>query len=432
MKDENNLLKVELDNLHHQSSSLANELSLKTIHQSELSDFLSVLKMSQDALNSEKAELTRKMDELLKENQNAINENNKLILAMLKIKEDSMEKQNDIMDIMNQLKQRASSIDKEEEEYEVIDCESKPEDNYRVRNTRIFAPHKLLVSFKAHEVEGITLAFNANGSVLLTSGNEKSLKTWDYLCGSEKQSFFGSNHAILSVAVAESNDLVLAGSSSGEGFIWNSFNLKLKHKLNGHVGKVNGTGFVKFGREAVTGAEDRTVKFWDVTRGYCTRSVQVSSAIYTLTICKEDSSIITGHKDGNLMILYPKSSKLTKLCSESSAISGCCLSPCGNYLGYLTRNHKIIVRDLRMMEVLARLGHKNFLCPGTNTAISFSLDSKFLTSGSFNGKVFTWRMDGNCDSVLQAGEKPVLAVQWHPCESQVVSLDYSGNLSVWA
>jgi len=382
-------------------------------------------------LITEKTELTKKLDDLLIENQKTRIENHNYISAMLKMKEDSMKRQDEIFEIMSQLKIRESSI---EDDFELIECEPSPSSltqSYQVRNVRVSAPHKLVISYKAHEFEGITLGYNTTGTVLLTAGNEKLLKTWDYLCGVERQSFSGASHAILSISVPESNDLVLAGSSSGEGYIWNSLNMKLKHKLNGHASKVNGTGFIKYGREAVTGSEDRTIKFWDVTRGYCTKSVQVHSIIYSLSVYKEDSSIITGHKDGDLMIFYPKAAKSTKLGSEASAISGTCLSPCGNYLACLTRNHKVIVRDMRMMEVLIKLSHKSFLCPGAKTGISFSLDSRFLSSGSFNGNIYSWRLDGNCDSILHAGAKPVLAVEWNPDESQLTSLDSTGQLSVW-
>jgi WD40 repeat protein len=118
--------------------------------------------------------------------------------------------------------------------------------------------------------------------------------------------------------------------------------------------------------------------------------------------------------------------------TETSAISGTCFSPCGNYFACLTRNHKISVRDMRMMEVLVRLSHKSFLCPGAKTGISFSSDSRFLSCGSFNGNIFNWRLDGSCDGILHAGNKPVLAVEWNPNESQLASLDYSGYLSVWS
>ena len=431
MKEEVERLREEYNKkneIKNSKSRIFEELS----HQDqELTEFARNLESSYQLLMQEKDEMNRKVDSLLSENQKLIRESHNIITQMLKVKEESMSRQDEILSIMDQLKIRSQSVDESVNDYEILDepeCESF---QYKSHSFKISLPHKNLITFTAHEVEGILLAYNNGGSMVLSSGGERRIKVWDHLSGFERKSFSGYNQSIISLSLSDSNDLVLGGCSSGAGYLWNFLSSKLKHKLNGHGLKINGTAFTKFGSQAVTGSEDLTLRFWDVNTGYCVRNSNMSSVLYSMTNNSSDSSILTGHKDGSFHLWLQNSSKSTKLFSESSSVTSCEFSSCGNYVSGQLRNNKLVVFDMRMMEALHRFSHKELKCPGIKSGISFSPSSRFISCGSFNGKIFTWSLTGNDFGVIYCSDKPVVSVKWNPEESQVSAIDISGAISVW-
>ena len=397
----------------------------------DLTEFVRNLESSYHLLMDEKDEMTRKVDSLLNENQKLIRESHNIITQMLKVKEESMSRQDEILTIMQQIKIRSDSVDESLNDYEVLDSPEEDTYQYKSHSLKISLPHKNLITFTAHEVEGILLAYNKGGSMVLSSGAERRIKVWDHLSGFERKSFSGYNQSIISLSLSESNDLVLGGCSSGAGYLWNFLSSKLKHKFNGHVMKITGTGFTKFGSQAVTGSEDLTLRFWDVNTGYCVRNSNMSSILYSMACNQSDSSILTGHKDGTFHLWLQNSTKSTKLFSESSSVTSCEFSPCGNYISGQLRNNKLLVFDMRMMEELHRFSHKDLKCPGIKSGISFSPSSRFISCGSFNGKIFTWSLAGNDFGVIYCSDKPVVSVKWNPEESQMSAIDSSGVISVW-
>ena len=50
----------------------------------------------------------------------------------------------------------------------------------------------------------------------------------------------------------------------------------------------------------VSGSLDRTIKFWDITKGVYTRTISTFSSCYSLATTNIDNIIVSGHNDGTL------------------------------------------------------------------------------------------------------------------------------------
>ena len=410
----------------------------------EISDYSHKLSLSKHHLSIEKEGLEKDLDSLLSHYQDLNIANQDLIRRMMDMKEDQISKMNEMIDLERSFKNKEIELNDLElsmkansfiSDYNMLDVDDFDSAKYTSLYKPMKAPRKKVYYLQGHEVEGTLLVYNNSGSCFLTSGNENMIKMWDSCSCLEKQSLRGFLQSIVSICVSPTDDLVLGGSSNFSAYLWNTLSTKLKHTLTGHCGKITGVGFLRSNIEAVTVSEDKTVKIWSLDKGYCLNTIGTASTIYALAVDNNTHVIITGHKDGAVRIHTAKSKRGVKnLAVQRSSISGLSLSPCGNYLGIATRDHAVIVKDLRMGEQLWKLTHKQYMCPGIRTLGGFSSDSRMLSVGSFNGDVLTWNVtDGNIESVVSGWHnKPVLAVQWSSCDNQVGSIDSGGFIGVWA
>ena len=158
--------------------------------------------------------------------------------------------------------------------------------------------------------------------------------------------------AILSISVSPSDDALLAGSSNCVAYLWN-INGKLKHVMTGHCGKITGVGFLRNNHEGITGSEDKTMKIWDLDKGFCLRTISTPSIIYSLTVNPDNMIIISGHKDGAVRLFKSNSNKMINcIANLRSSVTCCSLSKCTNFLSLTSRDNAIVIYDLRMNQQL--------------------------------------------------------------------------------
>lgn len=396
-----------------------------------LTEFEKKLSISKNILSSEKLQLEEKTNNLIQEKETLIRTNSELRERLINMTEDLMNKENEINSLSQIINRKKSFID----DYEIIEPEQDV-DLYKSLPLMVsLPPRRCLTSIQGHEVEGESLIYNSNGSCLISSGNEKHLKVWDSLSLSERPMIRGFTHAIISMRTSFTDEYLFAGCSNAYAYLWSLRNGRIKHTLTGHAGKINGVGFLSGNHEGITASEDKTVRCWEMEKGYCIQTLGTPSIIYALEIMSSERCFLTGHKDGHVRMYSNKSKKpVDEVSKQNSPISSLCLSPCGNLTAIGTRENMITIVDMRMLDTLHNITHKLYQCPSLRNTISFSKDSRYLIAGSFSGDIIIWdTIHGTVDYVLKGShKKPVVSVQWSPYENNVASLDTSGLISVWA
>jgi target of rapamycin complex subunit LST8 len=72
--------------------------------------------------------------------------------------------------------------------------------------------------------------------------------------------------------------------------------------LEGHTGNVTSLGFQKDGRYLYTGSEDGTLKIWDLSNPYCSRSFNVGAPVNSVCLRTDRDEFITGDQNGCVKI----------------------------------------------------------------------------------------------------------------------------------
>ena len=121
---------------------------------------------------------------------------------------------------------------------------------------------------KGHKFEVNSIAFSPNGRSLVSASDDQSVRIWNIRGGSSKvlpvapglvPSFF------FSVSLSPNGLFVAASNLDGSLWIWDSRTHKLVATWQGHGSDVYCTEFTPDGKGLMSGSEDQTVKYWDVS-----------------------------------------------------------------------------------------------------------------------------------------------------------------------
>ncbi|XP_039050878.1 autophagy-related protein 16-like [Hibiscus syriacus] len=166
--------------------------------------------------------------------------------------------------------------------------------------------------------------------------------------GSLIQNLSGCLGSVLDLAITHDNSFVIAASSSNRdvksGRIW--------HSLTGHKDKVCAVDVSKVSsRHVVSAAYDRTIKMWDLQKGYCTNTIVFHSNCNALCFSTVGLTICSGHVDGNLRLRDIQTGKLvSEVAAHSLPITSISLSRNRNVVLTSGRDSLHNLFDIRSLE----------------------------------------------------------------------------------
>ena len=79
-------------------------------------------------------------------------------------------------------------------------------------------------------------------------------------------------------------------------------NNKLLNTFTGHIDYVNCVKTLNAQQHGLTGSSDRTIREWDFNTKNMVRKYNCISGCYTIAIAPDDSFILSGHKDGSILL----------------------------------------------------------------------------------------------------------------------------------
>ena len=120
------------------------------------------------------------------------------------------------------------------------------------------------------------LTFTCDGRGLLAGGEDRALRLWEVNVGG------GGN-------VSSSPSSSMLGSG------------RVRHTLTGHTAKVTCCAASPADpRCALSAGSDRSVKLWDLRRGFCSQSLVCGSACHSAAFSADGALVFSGHFDGAL------------------------------------------------------------------------------------------------------------------------------------
>ncbi|KAM7471232.1 hypothetical protein LguiA_009415 [Lonicera macranthoides] len=286
----------------------------------------------------------------------------------------------------------------------------------------------------AHEGGCASIMFEYNSGKLVSGGQDRSIKMWDTNTGSLSRTLYGCLGSVLDLTITHDNRSIIAASSSNNLYVWDTNSGRVRHTLTGHVDKVCAVDVSKFSsRHVASAAYDRTIKIWDLQKGYCTNTIIFHSNCNSLSFSVDGLTICSGHVDGNLRLWDIQTGKLlSEVAAHSLAVTSISLSRNGNVMLTSGRDNLHNLFDMRTLEVCGTLRASGNRVASNWSRSCISADDNYVAAGSADGSVYVWSIaKANIVSTLKEHKSPVLCCSWSGLGKPLATSDKNGVICTW-
>ncbi|KAJ6294171.1 hypothetical protein OIU76_022288 [Salix suchowensis] len=286
----------------------------------------------------------------------------------------------------------------------------------------------------AHEGGCASILFEYNSGKLISGGQDRSIKMWDTNTGSLSHTLYGCLGSVLDLAIAHDNRSIIAASSSNNLYVWDVTTGRVRHTLTGHTDKVCAVDVSKIStRHVVSAAYDRTIKVWDLHKGFCTNTIIFHSNCNSLCFSMDGQTICSGHVDGNLRLWDIQTGKLlSEVAAHSLAVTSISLSRNGSVVLTSGRDNLHNLFDMRSLEVCGTLRATGNRVASNWSRSCISPDDNYVAAGSADGSVHIWSISkGDIVSTLKEHTAPVLCCSWSGLGKPLASSDKNGIIYTW-
>lgn len=297
-----------------------------------------------------------------------------------------------------------------------------------------FVPSVCKHKIHAHEGGCASILFENNSGQLITGGQDRSIKIWDTNTGSLSRTLYGCLGSVLDLTMTHDNKSVIAASSSNNLYVWDVNSGRVRHTLTGHTEKVCAVDVSKISsRYVVSAAYDRTIKVWDLQKGYCINTIIFHSNCNALCFSMDGQTICSGHVDGNLRLWNIQTGKLlSEVAAHSQAVTSISLSRNGNNVLTSGRDNIHNLFDIRSLEVYSTLRATGNRVASNWSRSCLGPDDNHVASGSADGSVFIWSIsEADIVSTLKEHTTAVLCCSWSGLGKPLASADKNGYVCIW-
>ncbi|KAI5920854.1 platelet-activating factor acetylhydrolase IB alpha subunit [Camillea tinctor] len=276
-------------------------------------------------------------------------------------------------------------------------------------------------SLQSHRDAINCIAFHPVFTSLASGSEDQTIKIWDWELGELERTIKGHTKAVLDVDFGGPRGGTLLASCSSDLTIklWDPADeYKNIRTLPGHDHSVSAVRFIPSGAAGapssgnllVSASRDKTLRVWDVSTGYCVKTIR-GHAGWVRDVCPSlDGRYLLSAGDDQTARLWDVSmanpeSKLTLIGHEHTILC-CTLAPPATY------------------QYLAPLAGLKRPPPASSTA-------EFMATGSRDKSIRIWDARGNCIKTLIGHDNWVRALVFHPGGKYLLSVADDKTLRCW-
>ncbi|RVW27846.1 Autophagy-related protein 16 [Vitis vinifera] len=284
------------------------------------------------------------------------------------------------------------------------------------------------------QVDGVVRQSEEGAQYYGESTVPNTFKMWDTNTGSLTRTLYGCVGSVLDLAITHDNRSIIAASSSNNLCVWDVNSGRIRHTLTGHMDKVCSVDVSKISsRHVASAAYDRTIKVWDLQKGYCINTIIFHSNCNALCFSTDGQTICSGHVDGNLRLWDIQTGKLlSEVAAHSLAITSISLSRNGSVVLTSGRDNLHNLFDMRSLEVCGTLRANGNRVASNWSRSCISADDNYVAAGSTDGSVHIWSiLTAEIVSTLKEHTASVLSCSWSGLGKPLASSDKSGIVYTW-
>lgn len=292
-------------------------------------------------------------------------------------------------------------------------------------------------SLYGHKSYVFSAAFNADGSRLVSSSFDATVRIWDVATGDllttirapyvNKATPQGFNQAIFS---PDGQQIITAGRDYTIR-IWNSKTGALLQTLEGHTGEVTSVSINANGGRLVSGSWDETVRIWDIRAAKLLYTLRGHTGIVSsVSMSLDGSRIASGSLDGTVRVWDAQTAThLHTLEGHKGRVNSVSISPDSSRVISGGEDQTIRIWDIQTGKLLFNPLHRQ---PDTIKSVSISPNGAYMASGSYDGTIAIWEMQtGTLLQILRGHTDHVQDLTFSPDSAYIASASDDGTMQMW-
>jgi WD40 repeat protein len=230
---------------------------------------------------------------------------------------------------------------------------------------------------------------------------------------------------LTSVAVSPSGDLLAAGSTDGNVYLWYAGDHSPR-VLRGHTDSVLSVAFSADELRLASSSQDLTVRVWDTDAGTVLDVHRKhASAVRSIAFTHDGNKLLAGAADGEVIFCR---NHVVRPHKHQGTITGVAVAPDGTKFATCAEDKIILLRDTRTLAIQGSfVGHEDVIC-----CIAFSPNGSQLVSGSADSVIHLWDVKTfECTQSFIGHTQAINALVWPDARSCFFSASEDLTIRRW-
>ena len=260
----------------------------------------------------------------------------------------------------------------------------------------------------------------------------------------------GHDDGVLDITVCEKLQIIASASIDGTLRLW-EFDGSILESRKGHEDWIHGIAFSLDGTMLASASDDKTIRLWrlNVTLGQSDETLRKinldligsfkgHSAGVRCVCFTPDGNILASSSDDGAIKLWQIGGKLVRTFEgHSGGVRSICFSPDGMKLASASDDKTIKLWNLNgtliktFEPIDQNKAHRDWADRNWVCAVKFSPQGDILASGSADGTVTLWNLDGTVKETFNAHRGSVKSISFCPQGNMLASASADGDLTLW-